>query len=84
MISKVSARFWQRYSELPTHIQQLAHEKYLLWQNNPFHPSLRFKPFRGNMWSVRVGDHYRAVGYFRAKDTFVWLWIGTHEKYNQL
>ena len=84
MTSKAAASFWRRYAELPEHIQHLADKNYRLWLANPQHPSLRFKPVNYDQWSVRVGDHYRAVGYFRGGDTFVWTWIGTHEDYNKL
>jgi hypothetical protein len=84
MISKAAGSFWQRFNELPEHVQQLAHKNYALWQRNPSHPSLRFKRFRGGTWSVRIGDHYRAVGYFQSRDTFVWIWIGTHSDYDKL
>jgi hypothetical protein len=53
-------------------------------QNNPRHPSLRFRPIKSKQWSVRVGDHYRAVGHFVENDTFLWTWIGTHGDYNKL
>ncbi len=84
MTSKAAASFWRGFYELPEAIQQLAQKNYRLWQINPQHPSLRFKPFRDVHWSVRVGQHYRAVGYFRDDSTFVWTWIGTHEDYNKL
>ena len=83
MISKASASFWRCFTKLPAPAQHLAHQKYQLWVANSQHPSLRFKPFRGDQWSVRVGDHYRAVGYWRDDDTFVWTWIGSHEDYNR-
>jgi hypothetical protein len=84
MTSKAAGSFWRCFAQLPAHIQQLSYEKYRLWLNNPQHPSLRFKPFRGEHWSVRVGNHYRAVGYWQDDETFVWTWIGTHEDYNKL
>jgi hypothetical protein len=48
--------------------------------------SLRFKPIKGhaNLWSVRIGDHYRAVGFYEKADLFIWTWIGSHEEYNKL
>jgi hypothetical protein len=84
MSSKVDPHFWQRFNALPPRIQQLARKSYALWLCNPFHPSLRFKLLKGKLWSARVGEHYRATGYFLSSDTFVWLWIGTHEEYNKL
>jgi hypothetical protein len=55
-----------------------------MWLKDPFHPSLHFKKLKDDQWSVRVGDHYRATGYFLNSDTFVWDWIGTHEAYNKM
>ena len=42
---------------------------------------MQFKPLVGNVWSVRIGDHYRAVAQ-KHGDLIVWFWIGTHEDYN--
>jgi hypothetical protein len=82
--SKTSAEFWRLFYDLPIEIQRLADKNYVIWQDNPRHPSLRFKPIRAGQWSVRVGDHYRAVGHFEEKSIFLWTWIGTHEDYNKL
>ena len=84
MKSKVDPAYWRRFNALPPQVKQLAHKSFQVWLRNPFHPSLRFKKLKGTIWSVRVGDHYRAIGYFLSADTFVWLWIGTHEEYNKL
>jgi hypothetical protein len=49
---------------------------------DPRHPSLHFKR-TGVLWSVRVGEHYRALG----KDVpggVQWFWIGTHDEYDRL
>jgi hypothetical protein len=74
--------FWRLYGALPADIKLLARKCYQLWSANAFHPSLHFKPISQFSWSVRVGDHYRAVGKF-AGDVFLWEWIGTHEAYNK-
>ncbi len=84
MTSKAVRSFWVRYAELPEEAQLLAYRNFQIWLANPMHPSLHFKPFKNRNWSVRVGAHYRAVGYFRGPNTFVWIWIGTHEEYNKL
>jgi mRNA-degrading endonuclease RelE of RelBE toxin-antitoxin system len=83
MTSRVSKRFWKQWHELPKPIQELSQKNYLLWLNDPRHPSLHFKPFHGRLYSVRVGEHYRAVGYFSAPNEFTWIWIGSHEEYNR-
>ncbi len=64
MISRVSVSFWKRFAKLPEATQRLAFKKYQLWLVDQQHPSLRFKPFKYGQWSVRVGEHYRATGYF--------------------
>ena len=74
-------RFWHEFNRLPAHVQCLAREKFQLWLRDPFHPSMQFKPLVGNVWSVRIGDHYRAVAQ-KHGDLVVWFWIGTHEDYN--
>jgi len=84
MISKVARSFWKELTALPKATRRLAFKNYQLWLENPEHPSLRFKKFRHGQWSVRVGDHYRAVDFFRDAKTFVWTWIGSHEDYNKL
>ena len=83
MKSRADSDFWKRYGRLPGPVRQLARKTYQLWLRNPFHPSLKFKRLKGELWSIRVGDHYRAVGYFLDAETFVWVWIGTHEEYNK-
>ena len=84
MKSKVDPQYWRRYNALPPRIQLLARNGYAVWLKDPFYPSLHFKKLKGDSWSVRVGALYRAAGYFLSSDTFVWMWIGTHEEYNKL
>ncbi|MEA3188711.1 MAG: hypothetical protein QOD99_2541 [Chthoniobacter sp.] len=86
MKSKATSRFWKHYEALPAHVQRLARKNYELWQENHNHPSLAFKKLKGGSgtrFSVRIGDHYRAVGQI-VGDTVEWVWIGTHEAYNSL
>jgi hypothetical protein len=84
VISLASPRFWKTYQALPAGVRELADKNFALWRANPRHPSLRFRPIGGDLWSARVGLHYRAVGRFHDDDTFVWLWIGSHEEYDRL
>jgi hypothetical protein len=60
-------------------------KSYQAWRENHQHPSLHFKKLKGggNRFSVRIGDHYRALGHLTG-DTVEWVWIGTHEDYNKL
>jgi hypothetical protein len=49
----------------PARVQQLARKNYHLWLDDESHPSLGFKLLKGGCgrgFSIRVGDHYRAIG----------------------
>ena len=80
--SRGTPEFWRLYGSLPAEVKALARKNYQLWSANAFHPSLHFKSIGQANWSVRVGDHYRAVGKFSGNG-FVWEWIGSHEEYNK-
>jgi hypothetical protein len=78
-------RFWRLYWQLSEHIRELADKNYQLLRTDPFHPSLHFKKVgkKKQLWSVRVGDHYRALG-LEKPEGIVWFWIGIHSEYDQL
>jgi len=78
--SFATLRFWDLCTSLPADVQKLAVKNYHLWRPNPHHPSLRFHRLKGSedRFSVRVGDHYRALGRLES-DRLIWVWIGTHE-----
>jgi hypothetical protein len=46
VIGRTHGRFWKHFDRLPDAIQKLAREKYALWQEDPFHPSLKFEERR--------------------------------------
>jgi len=77
--------FWKCYNSLPEQIQKLADKNYALLRADTFHPSLHFKKVgkQRQLWSVRVGEHYRALGLDKAEGV-VWFWIGTHAEYDEL
>jgi hypothetical protein len=77
-------RFWNLFHALPAHVQELAVKYYHLWQLDPHDPSLHFRKLEGtdDRFSVRVGDHYRALGK-QAGDTMIRVWIGTHAGYDR-
>ncbi len=56
MISKATDAFWKAYRDLPDEIKQRARTAYRLWQENPAHPSLRFKQVHATepIYSVRI------------------------------
>ena len=78
-------RFWKHYRQLPKETQELADKNFELLKSNPNHPSLHFKKVddKRQLWSVRVGIQYRALG--REKpDGIVWFWIGVHSEYDKI
>ena len=77
-----SSRFWALYGALPEEVRSLADKNYALLKTNSKHPSLHFKRL-GDLWSVRVGAHYRALG-TDVEDGIVWVWIGTHREYDKI
>jgi hypothetical protein len=70
------------YAALPAEVRATADRNYALLKGNPRHPSLHFKK-AGPLWSVRVGDQYRALGK-AVEEGVVWFWIGTHADYDKL
>lgn len=76
------SRFWKAYALLPAEIQALADKNYALLRDNAVHPSLELKRI-GDLWSVRVGLHYRALG-LNDETGIVWFWIGSHAEYDQI
>jgi mRNA-degrading endonuclease RelE of RelBE toxin-antitoxin system len=78
-------RFWQYWQDLPQETKKLALQNFELLKNDPWHPSLHFKKVgkTRQVWSVRVGAHYRALGKEKPEG-IVWFWIGPHTEYEKL
>jgi hypothetical protein len=51
-------------------------------RQEPRHPSLHLKKI-GRFWSVRVGNHYRALAVEQDSE-LAWFWIGSHAEYDRL
>jgi hypothetical protein len=82
--SSLTPEYWDCFRRLPAQIQERARQKYRLWRDDPFHPSLQFKEVRlGGLWSVRVSSDYRALGW-REGDAIGWFWIGSHAEYDTI
>ena len=82
MRSSVASRFWREYFALPKEIQRKARKAFLLWRENPRHPSLRFER-KGDFWSVRIDRGWRALARVEG-DTAYWLTILSHDEYERL
>lgn len=82
---RTTAKFWQRYYDLPQAIQELADKNFDLLKQDSTHPSLHFKQLqnRKGTWAARVGEHYRALAQ-QEGDNLYWFWIGSHAEYDRL
>ena len=81
MRSSTTRRFRAAYAALPKDAQRKARLAYRLFRENPSHPSLQFKKVDDpNIYSVRLGLGYRALGALDGSD----LWIGQHSAYDRL
>ncbi len=85
MKSHTTKRFRQTFNNLPSEIQRRAEIAYKMFDQNPRHPSLRFKKVRSVelIYSVRITRDYRALGLME-KNEILWFWIGSHDDYEQL
>ena len=84
MKSATMPSFWELYERLDKNTKERAKKAFLLWAENPFYPSLRFKCINSleNTWSVRVTRGIRAIGKLK-NDTVTWFWIGNHDEYEK-
>jgi len=85
MKSQATAKFWKLYARLPQQMQRRAREAYVVWRDNPAHPSLHFKRVDDEepIYSARISEDYRVLGLLGG-DTVVWFWIGNHAEYERL
>jgi len=81
-LKKLSSHFWACFKGLTAPVQEASKRNLELLRTNPLHPSLHFKKL-GVFWSMRVGIYHRALAVEDGGD-FVWVWIGTHNDYEQV
>ncbi|GAB3643504.1 ParE family toxin-like protein [Spirosoma arcticum] len=86
MTHRTFERFWKRHDQLPDSVRELAKKNYELLKQDPLHPSLHFKKVgrKSQFWSVRVGEHYRAVAIEPEEGVVAWFWIGHHSEYDRI
>jgi hypothetical protein len=83
--SHLTKDFVKLFKNLPNRLKILARKNYLIWKDNPNHPSLNFKEIKSksNIYSVRIGIGWRAIGVINNYN-IIWFWIGTHSEYDKL
>ncbi|WP_413208425.1 hypothetical protein [Rhodospirillum sp. A1_3_36] len=89
MISRTTKTFWRHFDALPADVRRQATRAYLYWREDQRHPSVHYKCVseKHAVYSVRVGIHYRALGYredINDETTLTWFWIGSHADYDKL
>ena len=86
MRSHLTADFRKLFAVLPSDVQQKARKNYKLWRQDPSHPSLEFKKThtRREVYSIRVGMGWRALGLLVDEDAIMWFWIGSHNAYEKI
>ena len=82
---RTTKQFRQALSILPEQIQQQARTAYRRFQQNPNHPSLRFKKVHQKLpiYAARISKDYRAVVQLDG-DIVIWFWVGSHADYEKL
>ena len=86
MKSELNLDFIRKFQELPERVKKTARKNYKLWKHDPNHPSLEFKEINAKeqIWSIRIGIGWRALGRLSEKDLIVWFWIGSHAEYDNI
>ncbi len=74
-----------RVNSLPPEIRTQAENSYRTFKIDPTHKGLDFKKLAGtkDLYSVRIGIHYRALGRMN-KSEIIWFFIGGHDEYDRL
>ena len=85
MKSVTTERFRRLYAAAGAQRQAQIKRSYMLWIDNPSHPSIRFKKVHDTepIYSARVDLDWRALGVLEA-GTVVWFWVGPHDEYDAL
>lgn len=85
MISRTTEKFRKAFVLLPVSVKKNAKDSFVRFQENPYHPGLRFKRIHSKrpIYSVRISDNYRAVGVMENTE-IIWFWIGGHADYDEI
>jgi plasmid maintenance system killer protein len=76
--------FEKKFVKLPKDLQKIAIKKILLFENNPFHPSLHTHKLKGPLskfWSFYVNKNFRVLFRFLKNNEVIYYDIDTHDIY---
>lgn len=82
--SHTTPYFESQFRKLPPNLQQIAARKILLFENNPFHPSLNTHKLKGalaHFWAFYVTKNYRVMFRFLRDNEVIYYDIDTHDIY---
>jgi hypothetical protein len=84
--SRRTRRFRELLRALPDDVRRQAYSAYRQFKHDPYHPGPHFKRVssKKQLYSVRIGISYRALGLREQDDLMVWFWIGSHADYDKL
>lgn len=85
MKSRTTDKFWKAYNRLSELIQKQAKATFILFQKDPYHPSLHFKRVHSTLpiYSARISRDYRTLRILKEAE-IIWFWIGSHSDYENL
>ena len=82
--SHTTPHFEKQFENLPRHIQKITTRKILLFENNPFYPSLNTHKLKGALssyWAFYVTKDYRVMFRFLDNNEVVYYDVDTHDIY---
>lgn len=82
--SHAAPYFEDKFRKLPKNLQEIAARKILLFENNPFHPSLNTHKLKGalsHFWAFYITKSYRVLFRFLKNNEVIYYDIDTHDIY---
>jgi len=82
--SHSTPHFEKQFERLPKNLQKIAERKMLLFEANPFHPSLYTHKLKGALfgfWSFYINESYRVLFRFLRNNDVIYYDIDTHDIY---
>ena len=76
--------FEKKFEKLPRNIKKISVKKILLFENNPYHPSLNTHKLKGPLagyWSFYINKNYRVLFRFLENNEVIYYDIDTHDIY---
>jgi len=81
---QITSNYRKSYSLLPLKIQKITDKKVFLFQNNPYHPSLKTHQLHGKLAlfkSFTINQKYRIIFQFIDNWKVIFFDIGSHKIY---